>query len=113
MFDVYYKSEKENLTDAERNRLKKLAASTNERRLRVHPRSLQDWEQGRRRPKAAVRAYMAVIRSSPSPHFSQLLDPEVAQAGQPAASHSWRRFEPRQTVARIHKCRDDSVRNVD
>src|SRR5512142_1885865 len=22
--------------------------------------------------------------------------------------HSWRRFEPRQTVTRIHKCRDDS-----
>lgn len=30
------------------------------------PRSLQDWEQGRRQPESAVRAYMAVIRSNPN-----------------------------------------------
>ena|SRR5436309_15593332 len=32
----------------------------------ISPRSLQDWEQGRRRPESAVRAYMAVIRNSPN-----------------------------------------------
>jgi DNA-binding transcriptional regulator YiaG len=124
LFDVYSKNEKENLTNAEKNSLKKLAASSRKasgrskstalgRRLiragqealrhargeiqltehvytvvpsidiktlreslglsqaefariyAISPRSLQDWEQGRRQPEAAVRAYMTVIRSSP------------------------------------------------
>jgi len=29
------------------------------------PRSLQEWEQGRRRPESAVRAYLAVIDRNP------------------------------------------------
>ena len=31
------------------------------RRYAVSPRSLQEWEQGRRRPESAVRAYLTVI----------------------------------------------------
>jgi len=27
----------------------------------IHPRTLQDWEQGRRKPDATTRAYLAVI----------------------------------------------------
>jgi putative transcriptional regulator len=31
----------------------------------VSPRSLQDWEQGRRHPESAVRAYLTVIDRNP------------------------------------------------
>jgi putative transcriptional regulator len=31
----------------------------------VSPRSLQEWEQGRRRPEGAVRAYLTVIARNP------------------------------------------------
>lgn len=46
---------------------KSLGLSQNEfaRAYGFSPRSLQDWEQGRRRPESAVRAYMAVIRNDP------------------------------------------------
>ena len=35
------------------------------RRFAVSQRSLQEWEQGRRRPEGAVRAYLTVIERSP------------------------------------------------
>ena len=35
------------------------------RRYGVSPRSLQEWEQGRRRPEGAVRAYLTVIAKNP------------------------------------------------
>lgn len=35
------------------------------RRYAVSPRSLQEWEQGRRRPEGAVRAYLTVIARDP------------------------------------------------
>jgi putative transcriptional regulator len=35
------------------------------RRYAVSPRSLQEWEQGRRRPESAVRAYLMVIGRNP------------------------------------------------
>jgi putative transcriptional regulator len=35
------------------------------RRYAVSPRSLQEWEQGRRRPEGAVRAYLTVIANDP------------------------------------------------
>lgn len=35
------------------------------RRYAVSPRSLQEWEQGRRRPESAVRAYLTVIARNP------------------------------------------------
>jgi len=35
------------------------------RRYAVSPRSLQEWEQGRRRPEGAVRAYLTVIDRNP------------------------------------------------
>jgi putative transcriptional regulator len=35
------------------------------RRYAVSRRSLQEWEQGRRRPEAAVRAYLTVIERNP------------------------------------------------
>ena len=35
------------------------------RRYAVSQRSLQEWEQGRRRPEAAVRAYLTVIERNP------------------------------------------------
>jgi len=35
------------------------------RRYAVNPRSLQEWEQGRRRPEGAVRAYLTVIARNP------------------------------------------------
>ena len=35
------------------------------RRYGVSPRSLQEWEQGRRRPESAVRAYLTVIDRNP------------------------------------------------
>jgi putative transcriptional regulator len=31
----------------------------------INMRALQDWEQGRRRPESAVRAYLTVIRKDP------------------------------------------------
>jgi putative transcriptional regulator len=31
----------------------------------LSPRSLQEWEQGRRRPESAVRAYLTVIDRNP------------------------------------------------
>ena len=34
-------------------------------RYTVSPRSLQEWEQGRRRPESAVRAYLTVIDRNP------------------------------------------------
>ena len=34
-------------------------------RYAVSPRSLQEWEQGRRRPESAVRAYLTVIDRNP------------------------------------------------
>ena len=37
------------------------------RRYAVSPRSLQEWEQGRRRPEGAVRAYLTVIDRNPEP----------------------------------------------
>jgi putative transcriptional regulator len=36
------------------------------RRYAVSPRSLQEWEQGRRRPEGAVRAYLTVIDRNPA-----------------------------------------------
>ena len=35
------------------------------RRYAVSQRSLQEWEQGRRRPDGAVRAYLTVIERNP------------------------------------------------
>ena len=35
------------------------------RRYGISPRSLQEWEQGRRQPESAVRAYLMVIDRSP------------------------------------------------
>ena len=35
------------------------------RRYAVSPRSLQEWEHGRRRPESAVRAYLTVIDRNP------------------------------------------------
>ena len=35
------------------------------RRYSISPRSLQEWEQGRRRPEGAVRAYLTVIDRNP------------------------------------------------
>jgi putative transcriptional regulator len=35
------------------------------RRYAVSQRSLQEWEQGRRRPEGAVRAYLTVIERNP------------------------------------------------
>ena len=35
------------------------------RRYALSPRSLQEWEQGRRRPESAVRAYLTVIDRNP------------------------------------------------
>jgi putative transcriptional regulator len=35
------------------------------RRYGVSQRSLQEWEQGRRRPEGAVRAYLTVIERNP------------------------------------------------
>jgi putative transcriptional regulator len=35
------------------------------RRYAVSSRSLQEWEQGRRRPEGAVRAYLTVINRNP------------------------------------------------
>jgi putative transcriptional regulator len=35
------------------------------RRYAVSPRSLREWEQGRRRPESAVRAYLTVIDRNP------------------------------------------------
>jgi len=35
------------------------------RRYAFSPRSLQEWEQGRRRPEGAVRAYLTVIERNP------------------------------------------------
>jgi putative transcriptional regulator len=35
------------------------------RRYALSPRSLQEWEQGRRRPEGAVRAYLTVIARNP------------------------------------------------
>lgn len=35
------------------------------RRYALDPRALQDWEQGRRRPDRAARAYLAVIARRP------------------------------------------------
>jgi len=31
----------------------------------INPRTLQDWEQGRRKPDATTRAYLAVIQKNP------------------------------------------------
>jgi len=35
------------------------------RRYALSPRSLQEWDQGRRRPESAVRAYLTVIDRNP------------------------------------------------
>jgi putative transcriptional regulator len=35
------------------------------RRYALSPRSLQKWEQGRRRPESAVRAYLTVMDRNP------------------------------------------------
>jgi putative transcriptional regulator len=35
------------------------------RRYAISPRSLQEWEQGRRRPESAVRACLTVIDRNP------------------------------------------------
>ena len=45
----------------------KLGLSQNEfaRRFCINPRALQDWEQGRRKPESAVRAYLTVIEHNP------------------------------------------------
>ena len=42
-----------------------LSQSKFSRRYGFSLRSLQDWEQGRRRPEGAVRAYLNVIKRSP------------------------------------------------
>src|SRR5712692_4982639 len=46
----------------------KLGLSQNEigRRFCINPRALQDWEQGRRKPESAVRAYLTVIERNPA-----------------------------------------------
>ncbi len=36
------------------------------RRFAISPRTLQDWEQGRRDPDSAIRAYLTVIDRNPS-----------------------------------------------
>jgi putative transcriptional regulator len=35
------------------------------RRFAINPRTLQDWEQGRRDPDSAIRAYLTVIDRNP------------------------------------------------
>jgi len=35
-------------------------------RYGLHVRAIQDWEQGRRKPEPAVRAYMLVIKNQPA-----------------------------------------------
>ena len=42
-----------------------LSQSEFARRYGFSPRSLQEWEQGRRRPESAVRAYLLVIDRNP------------------------------------------------
>lgn len=46
----------------------KLGLSQNEfaRKFCINPRALQDWEQGRRKPESAVRAYLTVIEQNPT-----------------------------------------------
>lgn len=44
------------------------------RRYAVSPRSLQEWEQGRRRPESAVRAYLTVIDRNPEAVQKALTD---------------------------------------
>jgi putative transcriptional regulator len=44
------------------------------RRYAVSPRSLQEWEQGRRRPESAVRAYLTVIDRNPEAVENALLN---------------------------------------
>ena len=46
----------------------KLGLSQSEfaRRFCINPRALQDWEQGRRKPESAVRAYLTVIEQNPA-----------------------------------------------
>jgi putative transcriptional regulator len=43
-----------------------LSQSEFARRYGLNLRSLQEWEQGRRQPESAVRAYLIVIRQDPS-----------------------------------------------
>ena len=45
----------------------KLGLSQSEfvRQFRLNQRALQDWEQGRRKPESAVRAYLKVIENDP------------------------------------------------
>ena len=45
----------------------KLGLSQSEfaRQFRINQRALQDWEQGRRKPESAVRAYLKVIENDP------------------------------------------------
>ena len=44
------------------------------RRYALRPRSLQEWEQGRRRPESAVRAYLTVIARNPDAVGKALLN---------------------------------------
>jgi putative transcriptional regulator len=46
------------------------------RRYGISPRSLQEWEQGRRQPEGAVRAYLLVIDRNP-----QAVESALRQAG--------------------------------
>jgi len=45
------------------------------RRYGISPRSLQEWEQGRRQPEGAVRAYLLVIDRNPQAVESALRQP--------------------------------------
>jgi len=47
------------------------------RRYAVSPRSLQEWEQGRRRPESAVRAYLTVIDRNPQAVENALMNKSV------------------------------------
>jgi putative transcriptional regulator len=46
------------------------------RRYGISPRSLQEWEQGRRQPEGAVRAYLLVIDRIP-----RAVETALSQAG--------------------------------
>jgi len=52
-----------------------LSQSEFARRYGISPRSLQEWEQGRREPEGAVRAYLLVIDRDPQAVESALQQP--------------------------------------
>jgi DNA-binding transcriptional regulator YiaG len=62
----YAKNEKENLSDAEIREGQGLTREQFAERYGLQVRAIQEWEQGRRKPEPAVRAYMLVIKNQPA-----------------------------------------------